>query len=157
MAIKRVSKNPSKVKRNYTIAEFRCQGLSCKEIGDKVGLTKGRISQILKDDEIKDLIDQTHRIYAAHAKGIAKEFLKLCYDKDKNIKLSAIKNYQKIMGFLPAHLQNQFITQINIKNESDTPEEMQELKEFLEYKRAQDIKKEQEKWDAEGDIKDNEN
>ena len=106
------SKHVSKRARNYSIASRAVAGLSQREIAGEFNLSQKQVSNILRDDEVKEVLDGVYREYAFHAPWIAQEFIALCNDEDKKIRLDAIKEFQKIMGISPTHTVNHFLTNI---------------------------------------------
>jgi hypothetical protein len=95
--------NPKRNRRDLEVARLRLEGESVREIANHVGLGPSQVSNILSDKEIKKILDREMRVYASHAKGIGKQFLKRCYDPDKHVRLKAIEGYHKIMGMAPTH------------------------------------------------------
>ena len=110
--------NPTTLSRNLSITALSLTGKNQSEIARTVGLSQQQVSQILKDDQCKAIIDKTLRIYIAHSHGIAKRFLQLCYDPDKKISLDAIKHYNQIIGIAGTHTVNQFFANIYNDNRS---------------------------------------
>lgn len=78
-------------------------------------ISDSQVRRILSDKQCQDIFDHVTRVNIAHAKGINKQFIKLCYDDDKKIRLDAIKQYQKNIGISPSHAPSQFI--FNILNQ----------------------------------------
>ena len=104
--------NPGRTCRDLHIAEMRAKGMTTIEIGKQTNLTHQRISQIINDDEIKSIIEDTQRKYIAEAPEISDRFLMLCKDEDKSISTKNIAEYHKIVGISPSHANNQFIQNI---------------------------------------------
>lgn len=107
--------NPERLKRDLEIVDLRLQGKTYRDIAKEKDISIGQVHNILSDDKLREIIKGTMRVYAAHAKGIGKEFLKLCYDQDKQVKLKAIDGYHKIMGLLGTHTQNLFIQNLMVQ------------------------------------------
>ena len=108
--------NLNNLKRDAKIAGLVSSGMTQRDAAKAVGLSGARVTRVLQDKQIKELLTGIFGIYAAHAKGIAKGFLKLCYDTDNKIRLDAIKEYHKIMGLSPSHATNQFL--VNVYNDN---------------------------------------
>jgi hypothetical protein len=131
--MKRIKKsNPARSKRDQTIVGLRAQGKTTNEIAKTVGVTQGRISQILSDEDIKKELDNVHRMYASKAQEISTNFLDHCMDKeDKTLSLNAIKEYHKVMGISPSNVQTTFISNIYQQNNVIPQESLSMLKEFF--------------------------
>ena len=136
------------LERRCKVAELRSTGMSQQDIANEVGITQQGVSVMLKDEDVKAILDGVHRKYVSHADEVSDKFLEHCADEDKKISLDACKSYNKMVGFMPSPMQNQFLTQINITNDADSEQEMAGLAAFLAQKRQDDIRK-QEALDAE--------
>ena len=98
--------------RNMTIGELRGQGKSYKIIGKAVGLSKNQIGVILKDDKVKQRVEETQRYLASFLPVIRDEFMDLCLTGKDSIRLSAIKEYFASMGISPSHAPSVFINKL---------------------------------------------
>lgn len=107
--------SPERKKRDLEVARLRLEGKPVREIANQVGLGPSQVSNILSDKEIKDILEREMRVYAAPAKGIGKQFLKLRHDPDKHVKLKAIEGYHKVMGMGRRHTQNLFIQNLMVQ------------------------------------------
>jgi predicted XRE-type DNA-binding protein len=119
-------------KKESKVLEMHIEGKSQTAIAKAVGVTQGRVSQILSDDDIKAELDSVHRMYASKAQEIGKGFLELCGDtEDKSIMLNAIKEYHKIMGISPSNQSNTFIANIYQQNSAIPQESLKMLGQFF--------------------------
>ena len=132
--------NPERIRRDLTITELRSQGKSVREIGQEVGISKQRVSQILNDKEIKEILDDTQRYYVSKAPEVKKEFIRLCLGAEKESdRVKAIGDYNKIIGITPMHTQSPFIQQIYVDNRTVTSDTHQGLADLLALKRKNDL------------------
>ena len=89
--------------QNITIASLRAMGKTCREIGDKVHLSHDAIAKRLKKEDIKARIDKMLSYYASYSDDVARGFMSLVMDNDKEVRHKAIVEYNKIMGITAAH------------------------------------------------------
>jgi predicted transcriptional regulator len=50
--------NPARAQRDLAIAQDRISGMTYREIAKRHGIDNARVCQLLKDDEIKEIINQ---------------------------------------------------------------------------------------------------
>ncbi len=132
--------------RNVAIAKDRGTGMSYKELGDKYGLSKMQIGRILKDDEIKAIIDHTTtnmvallpEAWEVHQKAMR------ATDKSGNPTANALRAAEtvlKVGAVMPSNVVNQRITNIvNQQNNFITPELMEFAKKILPGFKVDDVK-----------------
>ncbi len=104
--------NPQRINRDLSVATLTAKGYSQHEVANKLGISQPRVNQLLSDDKVRQLLQDTVRVYASHAKGIRKQFIKLCYSDDEGIQSKNIAEWHKIMGIAPVHTSSVYITQI---------------------------------------------
>ena len=140
---------PKRISRDLHIAELRATGKSVLEIAKETSLSHQRVSQILSDKQIKEILEEAQRYYISKAPEIKENFIKLCMDENKKISLDAIKEWHKITGIAPSQIQSQFLQQIYVDNRTISPETMSNLEKMLALKREQDLQEDIEKQNTE--------
>jgi len=112
------TKNDSKKVRNVTIAQDRIANMSYREIAEKHSLSKMQICRILKDDEIKEIVEQG-QTQAISMIPLANNvyYDRLTDNKEKGLQFQAARDIKKMAGILPSNVTNQTINNIfNMQN-----------------------------------------
>jgi len=110
-------------------------GMEQNEIAQKYGLTQGRISQILaEDDSVKYLISTATRAQARMLGKVIRNYDKFLDDTDdKQIQLKASQDVMRNVGITPSHTQSITINNImQTNNIMADPEIMAALKQALQ-------------------------
>ena len=104
--------NPARIERDLTIVNDRLSGMVYREIAKKHGITKGRINQILNDDQIKDILETgTKEITCLVPKAID-NYQTLLQSKDEKIKLAASKDVLKTTRIMDTRTGDNYFTNI---------------------------------------------
>jgi len=109
-----IQDNPQRLKRDLSLAQDRIAGKTYKELAQAYGITEGRISQILNDDQIKGIIEEGSRqMVSLVPKAIDNYRDILTNTKDDKVKLSASKDILQSTGIAATHttsviIQNSF-------------------------------------------------
>jgi len=106
--------NPARLRRDLDIASMRSSGQTLVEIGENVGISNQRVSQILNQDHIKKVLDTVYLKYVEAAPDLSVKFLALCNSDDASISLAAIKAWHKMLGLSPTPASSIFLQQINM-------------------------------------------
>lgn len=125
---KRLSENnPERKKRNIEIACLRATGKSVLEIAQEIHVSKATISRALKDEDVKNILDETTKYYATFAPAIRQGFIELCVSPNPDVRQRAIAEYHKVMGMsssqMSIFIQNMYAQQNNVV----LPQHLQEL------------------------------
>ena len=89
--------------RDVTIASLRAKGQTCREIAKKVHLSHMQVSRELKKESIKDKLEEMLSYYATYTEDVAKGFMELVLDDDKDVRSKNIVEYHKVMGINTPH------------------------------------------------------
>lgn len=104
--------------RNLSIARLHLSGMSQSEIAEKVGLSQVQISNILKDDNIKAVINDTIKGMVLAAPQIGNKLIAHCLDEDdKGISVKAISEYNKAIGIVGTHA-NVYVNNLMVSNQT---------------------------------------
>ncbi len=133
--------NPARKERDVAIAQERIAGKTYQQIADKFGVCKGHVGYILKDDEIKAMVEQgTSRTISMIPLANKVYYDRLTDPNEKALQLKAAQDIKKMAGILPSNVQNNKITQIfNQTNNLITGETMDLAKRILPGFNAEDI------------------
>lgn len=119
--------------RNCLIAELTMQGMYPHQIEKHpaINIKRRQIATVLKDDIVKEILDQGLKYYALHFDDIQEEFIALCHHPDANIRSKAISEYHKVMGMNSPHAPV-FIGKLMIDNRQQTlaPELLNVLQDY---------------------------
>ena len=133
---------PARVRRDLNVARQRFLGMTLKEIAEANQISFQRVSQILKTDEIKIVLEDTIRGYLAEAPSIRDELLSLCRDDDPRVRVQAIRKFNKVTGISPSHMPSMILTQVYNDNRTmDTAEKTQEMRDFEKWRAQQQLAK----------------
>jgi len=117
-----------------------------------IDVTQPTISRILSDDRVRAILDRTFRRYVAASTGIGRQFIRLCFDEDKSIRLKAVVEWNRMMGYLPSHTQSVHIA--NTYNDHGvhvhSPEVVQILNQTLDRAGGGEISQKQLRFDQAG-------
>ena len=96
--------NPGKVLRNFTIINEQLRGKSCKQIGDKVGLSKMQVSNILRSKDIQPYRDHLYRkLFTIGINEVPTNYNELLQSENERIKLDATRDIAQIIGISGAN------------------------------------------------------
>lgn len=105
--------NPARIKRDVAIAQSRIAGKTYREMAKEHGISTRTICRVLKDDEIKDIIETgTQQSISMIPLAQQVYYDSLTQTDDKGIRLKAAQDLSKMAGILPSNVQNQKITNI---------------------------------------------
>ena len=111
--------NPNRIKRDLAIANDRMSlGSTYRELAEKYELTSGRITQILNDKEIKDVIETGTRQMVARVPLAIHRFDTILNDPESSDHYKAIKDCLTITGISPSHTSNTIINNIFVGDHS---------------------------------------
>lgn len=115
--------NPARMERDETIGQLRLQGKNYQEIVSEVKerlpdvpCSKATVHRVLKDEEIKAILDKgTQELIQAVPDAVKniKDFLE---DEDKSYRYKASKDILEITNIAPGKTQNNIITTIYQQN-----------------------------------------
>ena len=97
------TKKKSATLRDVTIATLRAKGQTCREIAKEVHLSHMQVSRELKKESIKDKLEEMLSYYATYTEDVAKGFMELVLDDDKDVRSKNIAEYHKVMGINTPH------------------------------------------------------
>jgi phosphoribosyl-dephospho-CoA transferase len=127
----------NKTVRNVSIANDRVGGMTYHKLSKKYGVTKTQIGRILKNDEIKEIVEYaTSEIIALLPKAweVHEKSMK-AVDKSGDPTALAVKaseNVLKTSSVMPSNAVNQRVTNVfNQQNNIITPETMEIVKKIL--------------------------
>ncbi len=123
----------NKTVRNYAIANDRTSGMTYAELSKKYGVTKTQIGRILKDDEIREILDQAATEMISLLPKAWDVHNKMLSDpNEKALALRAAENILKIGAIMPSNVVNQRITNIFAQqNNIITPETLEFVRRML--------------------------
>ena len=111
--------NPKRIKRDLTIAEKRLEGRNYMQLAKEFGLSKGRICQILKQEEIKEIIETGTSQMISLVPLACQVQLDTMTDRKDNpaLALKASEIVLKTGGIIPSNVTNQTVHAVfNIQN-----------------------------------------
>ena len=127
------------LRRNLTIVELLIQGKSQKDIAKVVGITKQRVSQILReDDTCKEILKREQQRLIAHSPEATNTIINLMRNsEDEKVRQSSAVHIHKTIGIMPSHSQSVYIQTLNIQSNIviDTATS-RAIDDMLEYKRS---------------------
>ena len=101
--------------RDTRIAEMYLQGMSQYEIGQAIGIDRSQVSRVLSNEHAREIVQSSVRAMATHAREVGLRLIELTRDDDKQVRLKAIAEYDKVIGIAGAHastvIQNIYIDQ----------------------------------------------
>ena len=111
--------NPQRVARDCTIAKKRLEGRSYMQLAKEFGLSKSRIGQILKQEEIKEIIDTgTSQMISLIPLACQVQYEAMT-NRENNpaLALKASETVLKTGGIIPSNVTNQTVNAVyNIQN-----------------------------------------
>jgi len=123
--------NPQRAICDRAIAAARLKGKTYRELSAQFGLSKGALGNILKDDEIRDVIETgTSHMVSLVPKAVG-NYEKLLDSADEKIKLQASKDCLQTTGIMPSHTQSPVM--INILNQQVNPAQTEELAQIAAF------------------------
>jgi transposase len=123
--------------RNALIIADYTAGTAVRDLATKYNLSLAQTYRVVSGDEPQEVIKGIVAKYLTRAEQISDEFLELCEDDDKGIKLKAIQEYHKITGVSPTHTQSTVLQQVINAENVQVNQQMSELAEFFAWKMAQ--------------------
>jgi len=113
-------------------AALHIEGKSQREIAKELGVSQSTVCRMLSDSKAKAIIDRVHNRYISAAKGISKQFIKLCYSDSASIRVKAIAEYHRIIGITPSNKPSIFIDKLY--NQTNNTVISQDVLELLKSK-----------------------
>ena len=110
--------NPARAERDRTVAEDRLKGMTYAQIAAKHGIVKSTVGEILKDDDIKAILEQGTKELIAFIPKAVDNYNHLLTSDTEKIQLEASRDILKTTGIMPSHTSTQFFT--NIYNQTNT-------------------------------------
>lgn len=118
--------NPARLERDMSIANERLKGKTYSQLAREFGITKSHVGYILKDNEVRDVIETGAKIYAALIPKAVSNYDKLLDSKDEKILHAASKDVLTATGIQPSHTQSIVIQNSFNRNTVElTPEVVQ--------------------------------
>jgi len=111
--------NPKRVTRDCTIGKRRLEGRTYMQLAKEFNLSKSRIAQILKQEEIKEILDTGTSQMISLVPLAADIQLKTMEDRKENpaLALKASEIVLKTGGIIPSNVTNQTVNNVyNIQN-----------------------------------------
>ena len=110
--------NPARNERDCTIAQDRLKGMTYSQIAEKHGVVKSTVGNILRDDDIKAILEQGTKELIAFIPKAVDNYNHLLTSGTEKIQLEASRDILKTTGIMPSHTSTQFFT--NIYNQTNT-------------------------------------
>ena len=101
-----------KMSRSVTIAHMAMEGVKSSKIAKDLGISKRTVYRDLETKQAKEILQQAQQIAILSAIPIQERFIKLTESDDESIRLAAIKQWHKIMGYSPSAINNVYINKI---------------------------------------------
>ena len=111
--------NPKRVTRDCTIGKRRLEGRTYMQLAKEFNLSKSRIAQILKQEEIKEILDTGTSQMISLVPLAADIQLKTMEDRKENpaLALKASEIVLKTGGIIPSNVTNQTVNAVfNVQN-----------------------------------------
>jgi len=86
-----------------TMAEMILQGLPYSEIAKALNIGKSTVTRRLSKPITRQIVQTTISALSLYAPKVARRLIEMVDDDDRNIRLKAISEYNKIMGLSHAH------------------------------------------------------
>jgi len=122
--------------RNEEIIALYLEGLPQDEIASQVGLTQGRISQILNQDVHREILEQGQRDQIRLLPKANKRLASLLDSEDEKVALGAVQTVHRNTGITPAHTQSVFINNLLAVGQGSDPAFLRELGQILRAKHS---------------------
>jgi len=118
------SKQQHKRTRDYYIAEKRLEGMNQTDIAKEVGISQKQVSNILRDEEIREYIDRGIKYQVNLIPKANERHEQLMDSEDEGIRLKAVELIYKNTGISPTHAQSTYIQNVfnDNRNISCSPE-----------------------------------
>ncbi len=111
--------NPGRIKRDNTLALMRADGKTYAEIEKVLGLSKGRIGQLVNHDEnVKAMIEDASKIQVSMLPAAMQAHAECIKSDDDKIRLQAAKLTYQNTGIAPSHTQPRIINNILVQQQS---------------------------------------
>lgn len=101
-----------KTQQNASIAVLACEGMASKDIAEALNIDRSTVWRGLQTAEAKQIIETAQKITVVETASVAVELNDLCHHSDPAVKLSAIKQHQKITGISPSAINNVYIDKL---------------------------------------------
>lgn len=131
--------NPAKLARNTSIADGRLAGMSLEELAKEHDLSPSHVCRILKDDEIKEMLEAGTRHLVSMVPQALVNYRAFLTDTEHPNHYKASKDCLQTTGILASHTQSQTI--VNILNVQSGPgtKQIQRIAELIEARHAADL------------------
>ncbi len=102
--------NPKRIARDCSMAEKRAEGKSYSQLAKEFGISKSRVGQILRQDEIKEILDETTKQLVSLVPLAMENVIRTLLDKnEKALAYKASTDLLKTIGVAPSHVNNPII------------------------------------------------
>ena len=110
-----MGKQKKNTDRNLSIGKMAMEGKSQRDIAKAFDLSQPQVSNVLRDEDIKPLLDNHFKYLVGHAPQVGVRFMELVLNDDDKIASQNIPEYHKSMGITQAHpsiqVQNLYVDQ----------------------------------------------
>jgi len=89
--------------RDGTIADMVLEGLPYSDIADALKIGKATVARRLSKPITRQIVQTAISALSLYAPKVARRLIEMLDDEDRNIRLKAISEYNRIMGLSHAH------------------------------------------------------
>jgi len=105
--------NPQRSERDCAIIAERAKGAAYSEIAARFGISSSTVSNILSDEDIKDILDTGMSQLVALVPLAIRNYATLAQDDaDPKLQRDVSKDLLQMVGIMPGHTVNQYLVNI---------------------------------------------